>query len=144
MGIWNKAVPAARADLGWNGWAASRSRTTRAARAQENAESLGLGQRYLVTRTRAPEGLQTLPRPDVVFIGGGASEALFAALWPLIPDGGRLVANAVTLETEAFLAQWQAARGGSLLRIELAEAAALGSRRGWQPMRPVVQWSVVK
>ena len=117
---------------------------TRAARAQENAESLGLGHRYLVTRTRAPDGLQTLPPPDVVFIGGGASEALFAALWPLIPDGGRLVANAVTLETEALLAQWQATTGGGLLRIELAEVTALGARRGWQPMRPVVQWSVVK
>ena len=117
---------------------------TRAARAQENAESFGLGHRFHLTQTRAPEGLQTLPRPDVVFIGGGASEALFEALWPLIPDGGRLVANAVTLETEAVLAQWQATRGGALLRIELAEVTPLGSRRGWQPLRPVVQWSVVK
>jgi precorrin-6Y C5,15-methyltransferase (decarboxylating) len=33
--------------------------------------------------------------------------------------------------------------GGTLLRIELAEAVPLGTRRGWQARYPVVQWSVV-
>ena len=116
----------------------------RAARARGNAERFGLGHRYLLTEARAPEGLADLPRPDVVFIGGGASEALLAAVWSLLPEGGRLVANGVTLETEALLIGWQGEKGGALLRIELAEAGALGTRRGWQPLRPVVQWSVVR
>jgi precorrin-6Y C5,15-methyltransferase (decarboxylating) len=115
----------------------------RADRARGNAARFGVGHRFHVTEARAPEGLQELPVPDVVFVGGGASEVLFEALWQLLPAGVRLVANAVTLESEALLAQWQGRKGGSLLRVELAEAAPLGSRTGWQPMRPVVQWSVV-
>ena len=85
-----------------------------------------------------------MPRPDAVFIGGGASDVLLAALWDLMPDGTRLVANAVTLENEGLLASWAARKGGNLLRIELSQAAPLGSKRGWQPLRPIVQWSVVK
>jgi len=61
----------------------------------------------------------------------------------LAPSGARLVANAVTLETEALLTQWAAEKGGSLLRLELAEAKPLGRLRGWEPARPIVQWSVV-
>ena len=117
---------------------------TRAARARANAESFGLGARLGVTEARAPEGLDGLAPPDAVFIGGGATETLLAALWPRLPEGARLVANGVTLETEALLAQWSAAKGGSLLRIELAEAQPLGRKRGWSAARPVVQWSVVK
>ncbi|MCL4676202.1 MAG: cobalamin biosynthesis bifunctional protein CbiET, partial [Pararhodobacter sp.] len=64
------------------------------------------------------------------------------ALSARVPAGTRLVAHAVTLESEALLAQWHAARGGSLLRIELAEAQPLGTRRGWKSAYPVVQWSV--
>lgn len=59
----------------------------------------------------------------------------------MLPAGTRIVANAVTLESEALLAGWQARVGGSLLRIELAQASALGSRRGWKAAYPVVQWS---
>ena len=51
--------------------------------------------------------------------------------------------NGVTLETEMLLAAWHARKGGSLLRIEMAEAAPLGRMRGWSPARAVVQWSVV-
>ncbi len=115
----------------------------RAIRACRNAEVFGVGHRFHLTEARAPEGLDSLPRPDVVFVGGGASEALLERLWTLLPQGCRLVANAVTLETEALLTAWAARHGGHLLRIDLAEAAPLGTRRGWQPMRPVVQWSVV-
>ena len=117
---------------------------TRAARAQANAERFGLGHRYHITQTKAPEGLDTLPKPDVVFIGGGASEQVFADIWARIEAGTRLVANAVTLESEVLLSQWHARQGGTLLRVELAEAAPLGSKRGWQPLRPLVQWSVTK
>jgi precorrin-6Y C5,15-methyltransferase (decarboxylating) len=69
---------------------------------------------------------------------------VLAAVWAALPEGGRLVVNAVTLETEALLTAWHGLRGGSLMRIELAEAGPLGGKRGWQAMRPVVQWSAVK
>ena len=65
------------------------------------------------------------------------------ALWSMLPTSTRLVVNAVTLESEALLAAWHASKGGTLLRIELAEATPLGSRRGWRASYPVVQWSVV-
>ncbi len=117
---------------------------TRAARARSNAETFGLAHRYTVTEAKAPEGLSLLPRPDAVFIGGGATGALLTTLWPVLPSGTRLVANAVTLESEALFTQWSATKGGTLLRIELAESQPLGRKRGWQPMRPVVQWSVTR
>lgn len=113
----------------------------RAARALANAARFGLSHRFHLTAARAPDGLSDLPRPDVVFVGGGASEALFTTLGTL-PTGTRWVANAVTLETEALLTQWHARKGGQLLRIDLADAGPLGNRTGWQPQRPLVQWSV--
>jgi precorrin-6Y C5,15-methyltransferase (decarboxylating) len=115
---------------------------TRAARARANADTFGLAHRYTVTEAKVPDGLAPLPRPDAAFIGGGATDALLTTLWSLLPTSTRLVANAVTLETEALFAHWSATKGGTLLRIELAEAQPLGRKRGWQPMRPVVQWSV--
>lgn len=115
---------------------------TRAARAMENAQAFGVAPRLHLLQRRAPDGLEGLARPDAIFIGGGASQALLERLWALAPAGTRLVANAVTLESEALLTAWSTAKGGSLLRLELAEAAPLGGKRGWVPARPIVQWSV--
>ena len=117
---------------------------TRAARANANAEAFGLAHRFHLTQARAPEGLATLSKPDAVFLGGGASDPLLTALWPLLPADTRLVANAVTLENEALLAHWAGQKGGTLMRIELSQAEPLGTKRGWHPMRPIVQWSVTK
>jgi precorrin-6B C5,15-methyltransferase / cobalt-precorrin-6B C5,C15-methyltransferase len=113
----------------------------RAARIRRNADRLG-ADRLEVVEGRAPEALDDLPRPDAVFVGGGLSEALLDRLATL-PTGTRLVANAVTLESEALLAAAQSRLGGALLRIELSESAPLGTRRGWKAAYPVVQWSVV-
>jgi precorrin-6Y C5,15-methyltransferase (decarboxylating) len=115
----------------------------RADRLRANADRLGMD-RLVLVRGRAPEALAGLPAPDAVFIGGGLSAALLATLWQVLPPGCRLVANAVTLESEALLTLAQADHGGSLLRIELAEAAPLGARRGWKAFYPVVQWSVLR
>lgn len=117
------------------------ARPDRAARIRANAARLG-ADRLQVVEGRAPEALAGLGRPDAVFVGGGLSEPLLDALTGLAA-GTRLVANAVTLESEALLAAAQQRLGGTLLRIELAAAAPLGGLRGWQPARPVVQWSTV-
>lgn len=116
----------------------------RAGRARRNAESFGVENRFSIMQAQAPDGLDALPRPNAVFIGGGASPALLERLWTLAPAGTRLVANAVTLETEALFMQWANDKGGSLLRLALAEVKPLGKMRGWEPARPVVQWSVVR
>ncbi|KEQ51905.1 bifunctional cobalt-precorrin-7 (C(5))-methyltransferase/cobalt-precorrin-6B (C(15))-methyltransferase [Sphingobium chlorophenolicum] len=113
----------------------------RAARARANALSLG-ADRLTVIEGRAPEILTGRTRPDAIFIGGGLSQSLLEALFALPGGSTRLVANAVTLESEALLARWHADKGGDLLRIELAQAAPLGTRRGWRAAYPLVQWSV--
>lgn len=115
----------------------------RADRARRNALALGADRLQVVTG-RAPAVLEGQPAPDAVFIGGGLSEALLQTLWARLAVGTRLVANAVTLESETVLANWHAKHGGHLLRVELAEAAPLGGRRGWKAAYPVVQWSVTR
>ncbi len=114
----------------------------RAARARRNAE--GLGVPLEIREGAALDLIAALPDPQAVFIGGGADEDLLKALWARLQPGVRIVAHAVTLETESLLANWQARQGGSLLRIDLAEAAPLGTKRGWKASYPVVQWSVTR
>lgn len=113
----------------------------RADRARANAATLGVDRLEVVTGL-APDALPPGPSPDAVFIGGGLSDPLLETLWSRLPAGTRLVANAVTLESEALLTRWHGQKGGSLLRIELADAAPLGNRHGWRARYPVVQWSV--
>ncbi|MFN4058804.1 MAG: precorrin-6y C5,15-methyltransferase (decarboxylating) subunit CbiE [Roseinatronobacter sp.] len=115
---------------------------TRAARARANAQALGVD-RLQVIEGRAPECLRG-PAPDAVFIGGGLSDALLTQLWDILPAGARVVANAVTLDSEALLTHWQARAGGTLLRAELAEATPLGTRRGWRASYPIVQWVALR
>ncbi|WP_238370471.1 precorrin-6y C5,15-methyltransferase (decarboxylating) subunit CbiE [Heliomarina baculiformis] len=118
------------------------SNISRAARVSENADKFGLGGRMKVVEGKAIDHINQHPSPDAVFIGGGLEERLLQKLWAILPTGTRLVANAVTLESEALLANWQANKGGDLLRIELAEAVPLGRKRGWKSAYPIVQWSV--
>ncbi len=115
-------------------------RPDRAARIRANAARLG-ADRLAVVEGTAPEALEGLPPPDAVFVGGGLSAGLLDALERLAPRGTRIVANAVTLESEALLAAAHTRLGGALLRIELAEAGPLGALRGWRAAYPVVQWS---
>ena len=113
----------------------------RAARAGGNATALGVD-RLQVLEGRVPGVLEGHTLPDAVFIGGGLSEDLLAWLWAALPAGTRIVAHAVTLESEALLASWHGEKGGDLLRVELADAVAIGARRGWRARYPVVQWRV--
>jgi len=94
-----------------------------------------------VVEGAAPAALSRLPEPDAIFIGGGAAAAgvLDAASRALRP-GGRLVVNAVTLETEALLLARHAALGGELIRIAIARAGAVGAMTALRPAMPVTQW----
>jgi len=111
----------------------------RAARIRQNAAALGVD-RVQVVDGAAPEALEGLPPPDAIFVGGGLSPALIAGLERYAPGGTRIVAHAVTLESEALLTALQAQKGGELMRIEIAQAQPLGSKRGWKAAYPVVQW----
>ncbi len=116
----------------------------RAARIRRNAAAFGVPGLQLV-EGEAPAVLSGLPQPDAIFIGGGGSEAgvLDAAIRALKP-GGRLVANAVTLEMEAVLLGAHQKHGGQLVRIDVARAAAIGTMNGWRPAMPVTQWTWIK
>ncbi|WP_417809014.1 precorrin-6Y C5,15-methyltransferase (decarboxylating) subunit CbiT [Thioclava sp.] len=120
-------------------------RADRCANIRANIDAFGLTRQITLVQGHAPEVLaENLPPPDAIFVGGGGSGALFDALWGHLGPGGRLVCNAVTLETEALLVALHARLGGTLTRIEIAQAAPLGRMRGWLPARPVVQWAVTR
>jgi precorrin-6Y C5,15-methyltransferase (decarboxylating) len=93
----------------------------------------------------APAAFEGLPQPDAIFIGGGGSETgVFEAALEALKPGGRLVANAVTLEMEAVLLAAHARFGGSMIRLDVSRVVAVGSMSGWRPAMPVTQWSWVK
>ena len=120
------------------------ARSDRAGRAARNAAALGVPELQIV-QGRAPEALAGLARPDAVFIGGGMmDDGVFDAAWSALKSGGRLVANAVSLETEARLAGYFQHFGGDLIRLQLARADRVGAMSGWRPAMPVTQWRVRK
>jgi precorrin-6Y C5,15-methyltransferase (decarboxylating) len=116
----------------------------RAARISRNATSFGVPDLTIIIGT-APDALADLEPPHAIFIGGGGSDpdVLDAAIEALRP-GGRLVANAVTLELEALLLAHHAKHGGRLTRIDIARADAIGSMTGWRPNMPITQWAWTK
>jgi precorrin-6Y C5,15-methyltransferase (decarboxylating) len=118
-------------------------RADRRAMAAANALALGVPRLELIDGM-VPEALDGLEAPDAVFIGGGLSEETFAAAWSALKPLGRLVANAVTLDSEAKLIELHNRHGGELTKIAVSRAAALGPHVGWRPMMPVTQWSLVK
>lgn len=134
---WLRAEATARA-------VAIEARAERAARAAANA--LRLGVPHLDVRNgRAPAALADLPRPDAVFLGGGLTDpGLLERCWDVLAPGGRLVANAVTLEGEQVVHAARAAHGGTLTRIEVAHAEPLGGFTSWRPALPIVQWAAAK
>lgn len=114
------------------------ARPERAARAARNALALGVpGLR--VVQARAPEGLAALPAPDAVFIGGGCDAAVLDAAWDALRPGGRLVVNAVTVETEALLLSSHARLGARLARLGVERLDAVGTRHGFRPSMTVTQ-----
>jgi precorrin-6Y C5,15-methyltransferase (decarboxylating) len=116
----------------------------RAARAARNAAALGVPELQIV-HGHAPAALAGLARPDAVFIGGGMmDDGVFDAAWSALKHGGRLVANAVSLETEARLADYFGTFGGDLVRLQIARADKIGTVSGWRPAMPVTQWRVRK
>lgn len=93
----------------------------------------------------APESLVDQPAPDALFLGGGvADEALFRACWQALKPGGRMVANAVTLDAEAALYARQADFGGELVRIGVDMLDRVGGERVLRPRLGVTQWACVK
>ncbi|WP_183472500.1 precorrin-6y C5,15-methyltransferase (decarboxylating) subunit CbiE [Mycolicibacterium iranicum] len=114
----------------------------RRARIVHNATAFGV---RVEATFDAPETFAFTPPPDVIFVGGGVSQpGLMDACWDALRAGGRLVANAVTVESEAVLAQHYSRHGGELRRFQHYAGDAVGSFTGWRPAMPVTQWSATK
>jgi precorrin-6Y C5,15-methyltransferase (decarboxylating) len=116
----------------------------RAARIRRNAAAFGVPG-LTVVEGAAPQAFAGLEAPNAVFIGGGGTDAgVFDAAIAALPAGGRLVANAVTLEMEALIIARHAELGGELTRIAVSRVGAVGTMTAWRPALPVTQWSWIK
>ena len=118
-------------------------RADRRAMAAQNALALGAPRLSLIDG-KVPESLTDLEAPDAVFIGGGLSRTTFQAAWSALRPLGRVVANAVTLESEAELIALHREFGGDLVKLQTYRADPVGTRTGWRPSMPVTQWSLIK
>jgi precorrin-6B C5,15-methyltransferase / cobalt-precorrin-6B C5,C15-methyltransferase len=110
----------------------------------DNAQALGTPS-LQVREGEAPTALQQLTLPDAIFVGGGlTTPGLLETCWRLLRVDGRLVANAVTLESEQILLGAQQQWGGTLTRINIQRAEPIGSFLGWRALVPVTQWVIHK
>lgn len=131
---WMRAHPSCRA-------IAVEANRQRAQRITDNAANLGVPGLQVLCAA-APAALAELPAPDAVFVGGGlTTPAVLDDCLRALRPGGRLVAHAVTLETEAVMVAAHRDHGGELCRIHVEHAAPLGSFTGWTPARAVTQWA---
>ncbi len=111
---------------------------------RHNAETFGMNNLEVVAGT-APEALRGLPTPDVVFLGGGITNAkVVKACWRALDSGGRLIANAVTSEGEAAILKMRDIHGGDVVRLSVSHMQPLGKFQAWDDMRAVVQYRGMK
>ncbi|MEM1378777.1 MAG: precorrin-6y C5,15-methyltransferase (decarboxylating) subunit CbiE [Pseudomonadota bacterium] len=129
---WMRGAPEARA-IGFD------PKPERRVMAAQNAVNLGVP-KLEIMHGSAPECLHGQPDPDAIFIGGGLSEAVVLDCIGALKRRGRLVAHAVTLESEAVLLNAFQEHGGELQRISVETASPVGVYHGWKPAMPVVQW----
>jgi precorrin-6Y C5,15-methyltransferase (decarboxylating) len=109
-----------------------------------NRDALGVPQLQLVAG-EAPQALNGLDAPDAIFIGGGVTvPGVLEQCWQALRPGGRLIANAVTLQSEAMLLAFRAQRGGELTRIAIAQAQPLGDFDTWRSALPITLLQVHK
>ncbi|MEX3775291.1 precorrin-6y C5,15-methyltransferase (decarboxylating) subunit CbiE [Pseudomonas sp. MYb118] len=134
---WMRAHPSCRA-------LAIEANKGRQALIEHNRDTLGVPGLQLI-RGKAPQALAGLERPDAIFIGGGVTrEGVLDACWAQLKPGGRLVANAVTLQSEVTLMAWRERHGGELTRIHIAQAQPLGDFDTWRQALPITLLDVVK
>jgi precorrin-6Y C5,15-methyltransferase (decarboxylating) len=107
-----------------------------------NAAAFGVS---IDVRGEAPKAFCANEAPSAIFIGGGLNQpGLLDACLDNLPSGGRLVANAVTAESESLLAQAYTRFGGTLRRFQHYRSEPVGGFTGWRPQMPVTQWVVTR
>ena len=148
--LWDVGAGCGSVSIEWMGGArgaravAIELKADRISMIEQNAVALGT-EKITIVNGKAPEVLVDLPQPDAVFIGGGlTTTGVFEAAWKALCPGGRLVANTVTLESEARLIELHQTHGGQLQRIAVQNEEPVGPYRGWRPAMSVTQWVVEK
>jgi precorrin-6B C5,15-methyltransferase / cobalt-precorrin-6B C5,C15-methyltransferase len=136
------AIEWMRADEGMRAVAIERV-AARVAMIARNASNLGVPDIRIIEGS-APEALVDLGPPDAVFIGGGISAETIDRCWAALNPGGRLVANAVTVEGEGVLFAAHKRLGGSLTRIAVSHVGPLADHHVWRAAMPVCQFVVSK
>lgn len=116
---------------------------------QITSNAAALGVPTLAVFGDAPAAFGDVPAdlsaPDAIFVGGGVTQdGLLDECWSRLRVGGRMVANAVTAESEALLLQWFSQYGGQLRKFQVYRGEPLGGFTAWRPQLPVAQWSVTK
>ncbi|MCI4675492.1 precorrin-6y C5,15-methyltransferase (decarboxylating) subunit CbiE [Candidatus Mycolicibacterium alkanivorans] len=130
---WCRSAPGCRA-------VAFETNAERCERIAANAKDFGVD---LEVRGGAPEAFDDVPQPSAIFVGGGLTHpGLLSACVDRLLAGGRLVANAVTAESEALLVEWHSRLGGELRRFQHYRGEPLGGFTGWRPAMPITQWVV--
>ena len=121
------------------------SNEKRLAYIRANALDLGVP-RLEVVAGRAPKALAEIEgAPDAIFGGGVVSDmAVMAACWKHLANGGRLVANAVTLEAQQSLLAFRDEHGGGITKIVIAREGKVGRLSGLKALMEVWQLHVVK
>jgi precorrin-6Y C5,15-methyltransferase (decarboxylating) len=111
---------------------------------EHNRDALGVPGLQLIRGT-APQALAGLEAPDAIFIGGGVTrDGVLDTCWQHLRPGGRLVANAVTLQSEMTLMAWREQHGGELTRLHVAQAQPLGGFDTWRQALPITLLEVLK
>jgi len=132
---WLRTAPGARA-------VAIERDPERAQRIERNALWLGVPSLQVVAGA-VPAALDGLAAPDAIFVGGGlTTEGLLERCRAALVPGGRLVANAVTIEGEGVLARAHAHWGGRLVRLAVAHAEPLGGYTAWRPAMAITLWEL--
>ena len=114
-------------------------------RATANAEAHGVAGFTAVMCVDAETELGKLPRPDAVFVGGGASNSIFQTAMARLRPGGVIVAHSVTMETQILLTSLWREHGGDLTNIAVHHGEPVGNKyHGWKPQMPIVCWHWIK
>ena len=144
--LWDLGAGSGSVSLEWclAGGSASavERRADRVANIRQNIRKFALSDQMELVEQDISAAIDSLPPPDAVFVGGGATAPLLDRLLAMLPDGCRLVVNAVTLETEALLIAMHSQFGGELFRMEFSGAAPIGPMTGWVAERPITRWSI--
>jgi precorrin-6Y C5,15-methyltransferase (decarboxylating) len=111
---------------------------------EHNRDALGVPALQLI-RGHAPHVLNGLDTPDAIFIGGGVTvPGVLETCWLQLRSGGRLIANAVTLQSEMVLQNFRAQHGGELTRMNVAQAQPLGEFDTWRTALPITLLDIHK